>query len=85
LSPAQAIQLATYQAAKISGTLNDRGSIEEGKLADLIMVKGQPTQSIEDLRKITLVLTRGYAIIPNEIYSLIHVKPFVASLPLSLQ
>ena len=85
LSPAQAIQLATYQAAKISGTFNDRGSIEEGKLADLIMVQGQPTQTIEDLRKITLVLTRGYAIIPNEIYSLIHVKPFLTSMPLSFQ
>ena len=76
-SPSEAIQLATYKAAKHIGQLNDKGSIEEGKLADLIMVKGQPTQSIEDLRKITLVMTRGNIIIPNEIYSMIHVQPFV--------
>jgi len=84
LTPSQAIQIATYHAAKITGTLNDKGSIEEGKLADLIMVQGHPTQSIEDLRKITLVLTRGNVIVPNEIYSMIHVKPFVADAPRSL-
>jgi len=84
LSPSEAIQIATYQAAKISGTFNEKGSIEEGKLADLIMVKGHPTQFIEDLRKITMVFTRGNVIIPNEIYSLIHVQPFVANTSMSL-
>ena len=84
LTPAEVIRIATYQAAKVSGTFDDKGSIEEGKLADLIMVKGRPTQSIEDLRKITMVFTRGNVIIPNEIYSLIHVQPFVPNTTMSL-
>jgi Amidohydrolase family len=77
LTPTQAIQMATYHAAEITGTVKDRGSIEEGKLADLILVQGHPTENIEDLRKISVVLTRGYAVVPNEIFNTIHVKPFI--------
>jgi imidazolonepropionase-like amidohydrolase len=77
LTPAQAIKVATHGAAKRLGALSQLGSIEEGKRAELILVKGQPTQSIEDLRRITLVLSQGQAIYPNEIYPLIGVKPFI--------
>jgi len=77
LTPSQAIKVATFDAAKRLGTLSQFGSIEEGKRAELILVKGQPTQSIEDLRRITLVVSQGHAIYPNEIYPLIGVKPFI--------
>jgi imidazolonepropionase-like amidohydrolase len=77
LTPAQAIKVATYDAAKRLGQLAQLGSIAEGKRAELILVKGQPTQSIEELRRITLVISQGHAIYPNEIYPLIGVKPFV--------
>lgn len=77
LTPAQAIKVATHDAAKRLGLLSEMGSITQGKLAELILVKGNPTQSIEDLRRITLVLSQGKAIYPNEIYPLIGVKPFV--------
>ena len=69
--------MATFDAAKRLGALSELGSVEEGKRAELILVKGQPTQSIEDLRRITLVLSQGHAIYPNEIYPLIGVKPFI--------
>ncbi len=77
LTPAQAIKVATFDAAKRLGALSELGSVEEGKRAELILVKGQPTQSIEDLRRITLILSQGHAIYPNEIYPLIGVKPFI--------
>ena len=59
LTPAQAIQIATYNGAKYTKTLNDRGTVSVGKFADLLLLDGDPTRNIEDLRKVALVMTRG--------------------------
>ena len=76
ISPAQALQIATWNAAKVSNTLRDRGSIEVNKLADLIIVDGDPTTNIEDIRKISTVVTNGMVIYPNELHAALGVKPF---------
>ena len=81
LTPAQAIQVATYNGAKFTNTLNDRGTVSTGKLADLILVDGDPTRNIEDLRKVAAVITRGKLIYPNEINQALGVKPFVTNPP----
>ena len=81
LTPAQAIQIATYNGAKYSNTLSDRGTIAAGKLADLILVDGDPTRNIEDIRKVAAVITRGKLIYPNEINKVLGVKPFVNNPP----
>lgn len=81
MTPAQAIQVATWNGAKYSNTLNDRGSITRGKLADLILVDGDPTKNIEDIRKVSAVITRGKLIYPNEINQALGVKPFVKAPP----
>jgi imidazolonepropionase-like amidohydrolase len=79
LTPSEALKVATYDAAKHTKTLATKGTIEVGKLADLVLIDGNPTQSIEDLRKINFVITRGYFIHPNDIFSRISIKPFVQS------
>lgn len=81
LTPAQAIQVATWNGAKYSNTLNDRGSITRGKLADLILIDGDPTRNIEDIRKVSVVITRGKLIYPNQINEALGVKPFVKNPP----
>lgn len=81
LTPAQAIQVATWNGAKYSNTLNDRGSISRGKLADLILIDGDPTRNIEDIRKVSVVITRGKLIYPNQINEALGVKPFVKNPP----
>ena len=81
LTPAQAIQVATYNGAKYTNTLNDRGTISVGKFADLILVDGDPTRNIEDIRKVAVVMTRGKLIYPNEINQALGVKPFVTNPP----
>jgi hypothetical protein len=81
LTPAQVLQVATWNGAKYSNTLNDRGSITRGKLADLILVDGDPTKNIEDIRKVSVVVTRGKLIYPNEINQALGVKPFVKAPP----
>jgi hypothetical protein len=76
LTPSQALQIATRNGAKYARA-PDRGSIEPGKLADLIIVDGDPTKNISDVRKINLVITQGQWLSPTEIYQRLGVKPFV--------
>lgn len=77
MTPSQALQIATWNGAKYSRTLEDRGSISVGKRADLILVDGDPTQDISDVRKIALVVKNGTAYAPSEIYEALGIKPFV--------
>jgi imidazolonepropionase-like amidohydrolase len=58
LTPLQAIGTATKNAALIL-RLEDRGTIEPGKLADLIAVDGDPSARIADIDLITSVWHRG--------------------------
>ena len=81
LTPAQAIQVATYNDAKFTDTLGNRGTVSTGKLADLILVDGEPTRNIEDIRKVAVVITRGKLLYPNELNQVLGVKPFVTNPP----
>jgi imidazolonepropionase-like amidohydrolase len=58
LTPVQAIGTATKNAAALLH-LDDRGVIEPGKLADLIVVDGNPARDIADVDKIEAVWHRG--------------------------
>jgi len=81
LTPAQAIQVATRNGARYTRTTHERGSIEVGKLADLVLVDGDPTKNIEDIRKVSAVITRGYLIYPQEIDMALGIKPFTKDAP----
>jgi imidazolonepropionase-like amidohydrolase len=48
----------------------------QGKRADLILVDGDPTQNISDIRKIALVVKGDRAYYPNEIDEGLGIKPF---------
>ena len=58
LTPLQAISLATAKAASLLH-LEDRGVLAAGKLADLIVVDGNPAAQIKDTRNIEAVWQRG--------------------------
>jgi imidazolonepropionase-like amidohydrolase len=81
LTPAQALQVATRNGARYTRTSNDRGSIAVGKLADIVLVDGDPTKNIEDVRKVSAVITRGYLIYPQEIDAALGIAPFVGAAP----
>ena len=81
LTPAQALQVATRNGARYTLTSNDRGSIVPGKLADLVLVDGDPTKDIRDVRKVSAVITRGFIIYPNQIDAALGIKSFVETAP----
>ena len=58
LTPLQAINLATANAASLLH-LDDRGVLEPGKLADIIVVDGNPTAQISNVHNIEAVWHRG--------------------------
>lgn len=81
LTPSQALQIATRNGARYTRTSNERGSVTAGKLADLVLVDGDPTRNIADIRKVAAVITRGYLIYPSEIDVAYGIKPFVTDVP----
>ena len=62
LTPLQALRAATGWAAECLGRESDFGTVEKGKLADLILVDGDPSEDVTILQKperIALVLKGG--------------------------
>jgi len=55
----QVIYMATGGAARISGVENQVGTLEPGKLADLIAVKGNPARDIQHLHALNFVMKDG--------------------------
>lgn len=58
LTPLQALAAATSLPAKIFG-VDDRGSIQQGRRADLLLVEGNPTEDIRATQRIVAVWKRG--------------------------
>ncbi|MGA9472204.1 MAG: amidohydrolase family protein [Terriglobales bacterium] len=75
IPPAQVLQDATLNAAKIMSMDKELGSITAGKLADLTLVDGDPTKNISDIRKTTVVVKDGVLYYPNELYTELGVIP----------
>jgi imidazolonepropionase-like amidohydrolase len=59
LSPAEALKSATRDAAAVLGAESIRGTIEVGKLADLLVLRSDPLLDIRNTRSIQLVMKRG--------------------------
>lgn len=81
LTPSQALQVATRNGALYTRTSHERGSIVPGKLADLVLVDGDPTKNIADVRKVAAVITRGYLVYPQEVDRALGIEPFVTAGP----
>lgn len=59
LSPLQVLQLATINAARMVGREHDLGSVEPGKLADLVILDADPLASIGNVYQIHRVVKDG--------------------------
>ncbi|MED4162042.1 amidohydrolase family protein [Halalkalibacterium halodurans] len=68
MTTAQAIESATYLGAKCLKVDSLIGSLEEQKLADLIVVKGNPLEDIRNLKNIQHVFKGGVRLYPDQIH-----------------
>lgn len=74
--PAPAVlQIATIGAARIMKRDRERGSIDEGKQADVILVDGDPTTNISDIRKVELTVRGGVLYRSAELYRELGISP----------
>ena len=59
MSPAQALRSATATAVELLGVLETLGTIEPGKLADIVAVPGDPLADVSVMEKVDFVMKDG--------------------------
>ena len=69
------LYIATLGAAKVMKREAERGSLEVGRVADLVLVDGDPSQRMRDLRRMELVMKGGVIYLPDSLYAAVGVKP----------
>lgn len=75
ISAPDVLRMATLGAARVAQRDRELGSISPGKLADLVLVAGDPAKRISDLRNPTLVIKDGAFYEPAQLYKALGVHP----------
>lgn len=66
-TPLEAIRIATLNAAEYLGEADRIGSVAPGKLADLVVVRGDPSANIADIEKVEIVFKDGVGYDPAKL------------------
>ncbi|TWB39625.1 amidohydrolase family protein [Nitrospirillum pindoramense] len=82
ISPAEVLRLSTLSPEEYMGH-GDLGTVERGKLADLVLIAGDPTRDIRAVKKPRLVMKGGAIYYPSEIYQSLSIKPFADAPPVT--
>lgn len=69
ISNYEVLKIATYNNAKYLNRLNEQGTVEVGKKADLILADGNPQENLEYLKNISYVFVNGKPFAKTEILS----------------
>jgi imidazolonepropionase-like amidohydrolase len=67
MSPAEALQTATINAARLVGVADRTGSIQVGKEADMVLVAGDVANDLGALRRVVTVISDGYVMDGDEL------------------
>jgi imidazolonepropionase-like amidohydrolase len=59
LTPMEALQAATSSSARLLGRDKDMGTVQVGKVADLVMLDANPLERIENTRTVNTVVANG--------------------------
>jgi imidazolonepropionase-like amidohydrolase len=76
IPPEKVLQLGTIGTASYTGKENEAGSIKAGKIADMVLVEGNPVEDISNIRKTVWVIKNGILYNPAKLYKAIAVKPY---------
>jgi hypothetical protein len=71
----QVLRMATLTSAEVIGVNGERGVVAPGKLADMILIAGDPTEHIEDIHKIAVVIKSGHRYDPAQIEAALGIAP----------
>jgi imidazolonepropionase-like amidohydrolase len=71
----EVLRMATLTPALVMGVDKDRGVIASGKLADMVLIDGDPTQDIRDSNKIKTVIKGGKVYDPAVIEKAFGITP----------
>src|SRR5271154_6359810 len=74
-TPMEAIQAATIVPTRVMGLDKQLGTVEAGKRADVIIVGGNPLESIHNIRKVEFVITNGVMYNCAELWRSVGFKP----------
>ena len=66
-TPLEAIHIATANGAQFLGDSDRLGTITAGKQADLVVIKGDPSQKIEDIENVEIVFRDGIGYDPAKL------------------
>ena len=73
-SPVEAIRIGTLNGATYLGRAASIGSIAVGKQADLVVINGDPSTRIGDVRNVELVFKQGVAYDPQKLIASVKGK-----------
>jgi imidazolonepropionase-like amidohydrolase len=62
LTPSEALRAATYEAQRMMGQEREVGTVEVGKIADLVMLDANPLADIRNVRRINRVIRGGIVV-----------------------
>ncbi|HUR65964.1 MAG TPA: amidohydrolase family protein [Chitinophagaceae bacterium] len=65
----EVLKIATYNAAKDCDLQNEAGEIRVGRIADLILIDGNPSKNISDIRRVEWVIKNGRMYSPKQLYA----------------
>jgi imidazolonepropionase-like amidohydrolase len=71
----EVLRMATLTPSLVMGVDKDRGVIAAGKLADMVLIDGDPTQNIHDINKVTTVIKGGKVYDPPSIEKALGIAP----------
>ena len=74
-TPMEALQAATLVPARAMKRDKELGTLEPGKIADFLIVDGDPLADIRNLRRITAVVKDGRAYDPAKLWTMVGFSP----------
>ncbi|MAP95671.1 MAG: amidohydrolase [Ponticaulis sp.] len=76
----EVLKIASWGPAEYLGYEDELGSIEIGKLADFIVMPGNPLEDLRAIKSLSMVVRDGEVFFPSEIYTELNIEPFAEPL-----